>query len=159
LEKKGETTMASVKPFSLLGLIFYLLAIFATCGYAGEGDTTWQINTPLDEILKANPLPAGDKSQMIKLAEDDSVGVYLVRMAPGAELGPHFHRTHDETEYVIRGSGQLLVNDNWVDINPGSFHFNPKSKVHGAKNTADEPLVVLIMFTPAMREVDRHFLK
>lgn len=63
--------MASVKTFSLLGLILYLLAIFATYGYAGEGDTTWQINMPVNEILKANPLSAGDKSQMIKLAEDD----------------------------------------------------------------------------------------
>lgn len=107
----------------------------------------------------ANPIPAGDKSQMIKLVEDDSVSVYLVRMAPGADLGPHFHQTHDETEYVIRGSGQLLFNDKWVDIKRGSFHFNPKNKTHGAKNTGDEPLVVSTMFTPDRREIDRHFLK
>ena len=151
--------MISARTFPILGMILYLLAIFATYGYAGEGDTTWQINTPIDEILKANPLPPGEKSQMIKLAEDDSVSVYLVRMAPGAELGPHFHQTHDETEYVIRGTGQLFVDGKWVGIKPGSFHFNPKNKAHGAKNTGDEPLVVLIMFTPAMREVDRHFLK
>jgi hypothetical protein len=77
--------MASARTFPILGMILYLLAIFAPYGYAGEGDTTWQINTPVDEILKANPLPAGEKSQMIKLAEDDSVSVYLVRMAPGAD--------------------------------------------------------------------------
>jgi quercetin dioxygenase-like cupin family protein len=118
-----------------------------------------QINTPVDEILKANPLSAGDKSQMHKLAEDDSVSLCLVRMAPGAELAPHFHETHVETEYVIRGSRQLLVNDKWVDIKPGSFHFNRKNKPHGVKSTGDEPVVVLIIFTPAMRKVHRHFLK
>lgn len=31
--------MASVKTFSLVGLILYLFTIFATYGYVGEGDT------------------------------------------------------------------------------------------------------------------------
>ncbi len=108
--QKGERAMISARTFRILGMILYLLAIFLTYGYAGEGDTAWQINTPIDEILKANPLP-------------------------------------------------LFVDDKWMGIKPGSFHFNMENKPHGAKNTGDEPLVVLIMFTPAMREVDRHFLK
>jgi oxalate decarboxylase/phosphoglucose isomerase-like protein (cupin superfamily) len=56
---------------------------------------------------------AGEKSQMIRLAGDDTVTVYL---------------------------------------------FNPTMHVRGSRNTGKEPLVVLTMFTPAMKETDGHFL-
>jgi len=136
-----------------------LLLAGAGSALADSTNTTWQIIAQVDDILRDNPMPAGAKSQMIKIAEDDTISLFLIRMVDGAELGPHFHATHDETEYVIRGTGQLLVNDKWVDIKPGSVHFNPKNKVHGAKHTGDEPLVVLINFTPAMKKTDRHFMK
>ncbi len=155
----GGTTMAWSRKASIVGIIICLFLSFQPFAFADERDTTWQIITSIDEILRKNPLPPGEKSQMVKIAEDDTVSIFLVRMMPGSELGPHFHTTHDETEQVIRGRGQLLVNDRWVEFQAGSFHFNPKGRVHGAKNTGDQPLVVLIFFTPAMRETDRHFLK
>jgi quercetin dioxygenase-like cupin family protein len=142
-----------------LGILMCLFVTLATYSYAADGNTTWQINTSLEEILKDNPVPAGAQSQMIKLAEDDTISLYLVRMLEGAELAPHYHKARVETEYVIRGTGSLFVNGTWMDIKPGSFHFNPATKVHGAKNTGKEPLIVLIMFTPAMKEPDRHFVK
>ena len=96
---------------------------------------------------------------MIKIDEDDSISLYLIRMLKGAELGPHYHKTHTETEYTIKGTGLLLVNDKWVEMKPGDVHYNPTGKVHGSKNIGKEPLVVLIMFTPAMKETDRYFIK
>lgn len=129
-------------------------------GAAAEGtNTTWQIIAHVDQVLQENPLPPGATSQMIKIAEDDRISAYVVRMLPGAELGPHYHQTHDEIEYVISGAGELLVNDRWVEFKAGSIHFNPPQKIHAARNRGTEPLVVLIAFTPAMRETDRHFVK
>ena len=119
----------------------------------------WQIITHIDEVLKENPLPAGQKSQMIKIVEDDSISAFVVQMMPGFELGPHYHKTHCEIEYVISGTAQLLVDDKWVDIKPGSIHFNPMGKVHAVRNTGSEPLIVLIVFTPGMKVADRYFLK
>jgi quercetin dioxygenase-like cupin family protein len=151
--------MLSKRNTAILGIIFFLSASFATFVLANGADTTWQIITHIDEVLKENPLPAGKKSQLIKIAEDETISVFVVRMMPGAKLGPHYHQEHDEIEYVIRGTAQLLVNDKWVDIKPGSIHFNPMRKVHAARNNGDEPLIVLIAFTPAMKKTDRHFLK
>ena len=122
-------------------------------------NTTWQIITHIDDVLKENLLPAGQKSQMIKIAENDTMSAFVIQMMPGAELGPHYHNTHDEIEYIIRGTAQLLVDEKWVDIKPGSIHFNPMEKVHAARNTGNEPLIVLIAFTPGMKAADRHFLK
>ena len=96
---------------------------------------------------------------MIKIAEDDSISAFIVRMMPGFELDPHYHETHAEIEYVIRGTAQLLVDEKWADIKPGSIHFNPSGKAHAVRNICNEPLVVLIAFTPGMKETDRHFLK
>jgi mannose-6-phosphate isomerase-like protein (cupin superfamily) len=71
----------------------------------------------------------------------------------------HFHKTQDETIYVIKGKGKMLVNNKWVDIKPRSFHFNPMGKVHSIKNIGNEPLVIISIFTPAMKEFDRHFVQ
>ena len=151
--------MLLTRSIAILGIILLLSVSFATLTPANGTDTTWQIMTHIDEVLKENPLPAGEKSQLIKIAEDDTISVFVVRMMPGAKLGPHYHEEHDEIEYVIRGTAQLLVNDKWVDIKPGSIHFNPMRKVHAARNNGNEPLIVLIAFTPAMKVTDRHFLK
>jgi len=151
--------MLLTRSIAILVIILFLSVSFATLTPANGTDTTWQIMTHIDEVLKENPLPAGEKSQLIKIAEDDTISVFVVRMMPGAKLGPHYHAEHDEIEYVIRGTAQLLVNDKWVDIKPGSIHFNPMRKVHAARNNGNEPLIVLIAFTPAMKVTDRHFLK
>ncbi len=147
-----------------LVVVFFCVAVlgFASGLYpamAGQGDTTWQVLAHIDKVLDENPLPQGKDSQLIKVAEDDTVSMYVVRMMPGSELGPHFHQGHDEIEYVIRGQAELLIDDEWRQFKAGSIHFNPKTKVHAARNRSDAPLIVLIAFTPAMRETDRHFLK
>lgn len=88
-----------------------LLFCFAGFASADSTNTTSQILSNIEEVLKNNPMPASAKSQMIKIAEDDSISLYLIRMLEGAELGPHYHKTHTETEYTIKGTGLLLVND------------------------------------------------
>lgn len=143
----------------VFGIFICLFAYYTAFGFANEANTTWQIISHIDEVLKENPLPPDKKSQLIKIAEDNTISAFVVRMMPGAELGPHYHESHNEIEYVIRGTGQLLVNNKWVDIKPGSIHFNPMHKIHAARNTGNAPLIVLIAFTPAMKSTDRHFLK
>ncbi len=58
----------------------------------------------------------------------------------------------------MEGSGELLVNGSWVSIRAGEIHYNPAGKVHATKNTGNEPLVVIVIFTPAMNKPDRHFI-
>ena len=120
-------------------------------------DALRQIITQVDEILKDNPVPAGEKSRAVKLVDDDAISIIMSCMLEGAELKHHYHKKHAETEYFIRGTGQLLVNGSWVEIGAGSLHYNPAGAVHAIRNTGKEPLVVLILFTPGMKETDRHF--
>lgn len=145
--------------FFKLALFVCLILTTLAMNSSQAADTTDQILTQLDDILNANPMKPDEKMQGIDIAQDDTVSFRLARFAEGAEIKPHFHKTHDEIVYVIKGSGQMLVNDKWVDIKPGTVHFNPMNKVHATRNTGKEPLVVLSIFTPAMKEVDRTFVQ
>ena len=53
----------------------------------------------------------------------------------------------------------MLVNDKWVDIKPGTLHFNPMGKIHHTKNTGNEEAVVISIYTPAMKEPDFNFVQ
>ena len=143
----------------ILGGIGACLFFFFALTTLHAADTTEQIITQVDEILESNPLPTGEKIQRIKVAEDYTLTVLVLRLAVGAEVKGHLHKTHNETVYVIKGTGRMLVNDKWIDIKPGTLHFNPMGKVHYTKNTGNEPLVVISIYTPAMKEPDSHFVQ
>jgi mannose-6-phosphate isomerase-like protein (cupin superfamily) len=139
-----------------IGVCLFFFFALATVPAA---DTTEQIIKQIDDILKENPLKAGEKAQTIKIAEDDTATVFVLRLLEGVEVKSHIHKTHDEIVIFIKGSGQTTIGDKRMDMKPGTLHFNPMGKVHATKNTGDEPLVAISIFTPALKEPDRHFLQ
>jgi quercetin dioxygenase-like cupin family protein len=154
---KGSDKMLSRK--AEVTLVVCLLVLLTIAANGNAVDTTSQLVAHVDEILQANPLKAGEKVQMINIAQDDTVSLFVVRLVEGSVVKRHFHKTHDETIYVAKGTGQLLVDDKWVDLKPGSLHFNPMGKVHSTRNTGNESLVFITVFTPAMKETDRNFVE
>ena len=151
--------MSLKRDIVFFGIVISLFIFIMSSVALNAADTPSQIVTHIDEILKANPLKAGEKAQMIKIAQDDTVSFFVVRASEGVELKPHVHKTHDEIVYVIKGSAQMLIDDKLVDVKPGSLHFNPMGKIHSSKVTSNEPYVVLSIFTPALKEPDRHFVE
>jgi mannose-6-phosphate isomerase-like protein (cupin superfamily) len=135
-----------------------LVLSFVTVFPAKAANTTEQIVTQIDDILAANPMKATDKVQLINVAQDDTVSINIARAREGAGLKPHVHKTHDEMVYIIKGSGQMFINGKWIDVKPGTVHFNPMNKVHATRNTGKEDLVLLSIFTPSMKEPDRHYV-
>jgi quercetin dioxygenase-like cupin family protein len=150
--------MLSKKNIALYGMVVLLFIFQVTLVSLNAADTS-QIISHIDKILEENPLKAGEKIQSITIAQDDTISFLVLRATPGVVIKPHFHKTHNEAVYVIKGTGQMLINDNWVDVKPGSLHFNPMGKIHSTKVTGDEPVVVISIFTPAMKEIDRHFVE
>ena len=146
------------RSFFTWAIVVCLVLSFLTAAPAKAANPTEQILTQIDDILKANPLSATDKVQMINVVQDDTVTINVARFIEGAEVKPHIHKTHNEMVHVLKGSGQMLINGKWIDVKPGTFHFNPMNKVHATKNTGKEPLVIYSIFTPAMKEIDRYFV-
>ena len=155
--KQGGNEMG-FKKSGLLCLIVaaMLLLSFSVSSAADKG---CQIVGNIDQILKANPFPAGKKLQIINIAQDDAATYNIVRLRQGGAVKPHIHKTHTEFVYVITGKGQLLVNKKQVSVGPGSVHFNPIGKIHGLKNEDKAELVILSIFTPAMKVRDLQFIK
>jgi len=146
------------RTFIALTIFACLVLSFAIVVPAKAVNTTEQILTQIDDILAANPLKATEKAQIINVAQDDTVTVNVARAREGAGLKPHIHKTHDEMIYIIKGTGQMFINGKWIDVKPGTVHFNPMNKVHATRNTGKEDLVLLSIFTPAMKEPDRHYV-
>ena len=144
---------------SIFGVVACLFLALSALAPVSAQDTTEQIISQLDEILKANPLTTGQKAQLIKIAEDNTMTLNVLRCIEGAGLNQHIHKTHDETVYIIRGTAQMFIDGKWVDLKPGSIHFNPMGKVHGLNQTGTEELVGLSIFTPALKEPDRYFVQ
>jgi mannose-6-phosphate isomerase-like protein (cupin superfamily) len=146
------------RTFIALTIFACLVLSFAIVVPVKAVNTTEQILTQIDDILAANPLKATEKAQIINVAQDDTVTVNVARAREGAGLKPHIHKTHDEMIYIIKGTGQMFINGKWIDVKPGTVHFNPMNKVHATRNTGKEDLVLLSIFTPAMKEPDRHYV-
>ena len=151
--------MLSKRKITMCGIIVFLSIFLVGLVSVNAADTTEQFVSTIDQILKDNPMKAGQKAQKITIAEDDTISLYVFRLLPGVFIKPHFHKTHDESIYFIKGTAQMLINNKWVDMKPGTLHFNPMGKVHSLKAVGSEPVVIISVFTPAMRVVDRHFLK
>jgi quercetin dioxygenase-like cupin family protein len=150
--------MLSRRSITIYGIVIFLSIFIVALVSISAADTTSQIITSIDEILNANPLKAGEKGQMINIAQDATITLNVMR-AKGGVIKPHIHKTHDETVYVIRGTGQMLINGKWVDIKTGSLHFNPMGKVHASRPAGEGEIVIISIFTPAMKEPDRHFVE
>ncbi len=150
--------MLSKRNIYIWGIVFFLSFFLLTLTNLNAADTTTPIITHIDEILKANPMEAGKKVQMINIAQDDTISLFVVRATEGFVLKRHLHKTHDESIYVIKGTGEMLINDKLVDIKPGSLHYNSIGKVHSIRHTGNEELVLISVFTPALKEPDRHFV-
>jgi len=151
--------MLSIRNITICGIYVFLCIFLTTPIPIKAADTTEQIIKQIDEILKENPLKPGEKFQMIKIAEGNTISLSVLTLTESFAVKRHVHKTHDETYYVVKGTAQLFINDKWVDIKPGTLHFNPMGKVHSVRNTGNEPTVVISFFTPAMKEPDRHFVE
>ena len=145
--------MKSRKNIAVCAALVLLLGVLVSSG--GAAGPANQIVANYADILKANPMPAGEKAQAITLASDPTATVNLVRFAPGAQVPPHFHKSHSETLYVIEGSGKMVVDGKEIDIGPGSIIHVPANKPHAAKCASGGELIGLQIFAPEWTEPDR----
>lgn len=62
--------------------------------------------------------------------------------------GPHFHRTYDETFYVISGTVRLYDGNRWFDAGPGDMLYVPAGGIHAFTNDSGAPASMLMLLTP-----------
>jgi len=75
------------------------------------------------------------------------LGVHLITVDPDRESTEHhLHHYEEECTYVLSGSGQVRLGDQWQRVGPGDFIGYPINGVaHTMINDGDEPLVCLVI--------------
>lgn len=85
-------------------------------------------------------------------AKQFSAGVVFVPPGQGHER--HNHPGAEEIIFIIKGTGQQMVEDeagNPVtrDVGPGCTVFVPESRFHSTLNTGDELMEIFVVYSPA----------
>lgn len=92
-----------------------------------------------EEMLKRLPLPANDKwtEGVWDLESFKKDSVSLVFFAP---RGTDHQTCHDEDEFyfIVRGEGQLVINDERFDCRIGDAFFVPAREPHHFENFTDD---------------------
>jgi oxalate decarboxylase/phosphoglucose isomerase-like protein (cupin superfamily) len=82
------------------------------------------------------------------------LGVFVVPPGQSEPMVPHGHREYDESEYVVSGTGFLLMGPSRdevkrYDLRPGSAFFVPAGYPHCVGNTGDDDMKIVFSFYPA----------
>ena len=67
---------------------------------------------------------------------------------PEGGVGPHFHKGHSDSFYVLEGELELHLGDEVVQGRPGTYALAPPGVVHFFRNVSDTPARALNLHTP-----------
>jgi quercetin dioxygenase-like cupin family protein len=76
-------------------------------------------------------------------------GLYKVDLgARAAGAQTHFHKAMSESFYILSGELELYNGEKWVTGREGDFLYVPVGGLHAFKNATDEPMSMLMLFSP-----------
>ena len=100
----------------------------------------------MDEILERP-----GRRAVVKVSREEIV-LMEFEMEPETDgAGPHFHREHVDSFYVIEGELEVTVADETVHARPGELVHAAPGVVHAFKNSSAAPVRLLNIHTPGMR--------
>lgn len=100
----------------------------------------------IDSVLRRAPMEADQDLRAETLLESREFSAHLLQFRTGEQR--HIHREHDLTFFVIRGEGEIFVNDRRSALTAGGVFHIPRGAPHACRNTGAEPLVAVLIFTP-----------
>lgn len=68
--------------------------------------------------------------------------------------GAHLHENNEEIFYVLEGIATILIGDQWIEANKGTFIRIPCNTMHNFKNKTDSKTGILNFFIPGGFERD-----
>jgi quercetin dioxygenase-like cupin family protein len=86
---------------------------------------------------------------VVNVARDELVVMEVELESGGA--GPHFHRRHVDSFYVLEGELELTVDGERIRARPGMLVAVPPGAVHSFDHDAPEPVRFINIHAPGMR--------
>lgn len=93
----------------------------------------------------------------MKIADDDFQSSFLIWIKDEVKL--HKHNEHTENIYVLKGKGEMILNDEKFVIKKGDYLNIPKGRAHSLKVLSSSPMQVLSIQSPKFSGKDRIFIK
>ncbi len=94
-----------------------------------------------------------------KLAEGENASVHVAIVNPGVKLKDHYHKFRDEIYVILKGKGEIRLNDRYIEVVEGDVVLIPKGTIHSIRNIGDEVLIFLFMSSPPFDpEHDRYIV-
>lgn len=96
---------------------------------------------------------AGGERVLIKVSSRDTNGAYslmhwVVPPRSGNSSLGHVHGRYEETFYILSGNLEFLLGQEIAPMAQGDFVRVPAGVRHGYQNRTDEPVEMLVGFTP-----------
>jgi mannose-6-phosphate isomerase-like protein (cupin superfamily) len=130
-----------------LGL--FVLSVFLGCAPARRVFLQYGTQFKQDEFEKVvaeNPLGANENIKITTLGQGQSVSHHVVQIRDREK--PHLHKDHDGTVVMFKGHGYLMMENRRIDLSVGDIVYIPRGAVHYFVNTASEPTVAFVLFSP-----------
>ena len=80
--------------------------------------------------------------------QSESVAIFELEVPPESAVGPHLHRSQDETHYVLEGQFEFVLGERKVNADAGSVVYVPRTMMHAFTNTGTEKGKLLFINTP-----------
>jgi oxalate decarboxylase/phosphoglucose isomerase-like protein (cupin superfamily) len=71
--------------------------------------------------------------------------VHLTTIPKGSSVGKHYHKGNEEFYLVIKGKGEMIINDGTYIVETGSIGLVKDGAAHGMKNIGDDDLVMVVV--------------
>jgi len=127
----------------------FALSVFFACVPASRvslqyGSEFKQVE--IEKVLAENPLGAGENIKITTLGQGQGVSHHVVQIRD--RENPHLHKLHDGTVVMVKGHGYLMMENRRIDLSVGDIVYIPRGAVHYFVNTASEPTVAFVVFSP-----------
>ncbi len=109
----------------------------------------------LDSLLGTYYLPDEQDTRTDRIAEDSLSSVHLTQIRGGVLA--HHHAKHQETVFLVRGAGRLVLGKKKQKIAAGTIVSIPAGTPHSFHNLGKVPAVVISVFSPKFNARDRVF--
>lgn len=85
----------------------------------------------------------GTGTMTAKIHIDEQGKIIPASIHPGSSIGLHKHKTSDDINYVLSGTGKAFCDGQEENLIPGTCHICKKGSEHSIINTGTEDLVLL----------------
>ncbi|MFB6295316.1 MAG: cupin domain-containing protein [Halobacteriales archaeon] len=103
-----------------------------------------------DSVSGEEPSPGVVARQLVA---GEEMNAQHVRLEPGAEGGDGHSHPHEQVTFVARGSPTMTIGGEDHDLEAGDTVLIPGGTTHSAANDAEEPAVLVDVFSPVREDL------